>query len=186
MPCVCIGVGLLGVLLDLSERVLKLCADFAHQRKSVQSVHANFFADLYTQAKCANCARCTLFQKKCAPAGLHKVCRVCTCSASSLHTNPGFSWGKPGLVKMHTWSILNAYLCRHHADIMQTSIQVCIWRTFCSHTPSMHKVNMQTWYTLYADLWRLYADLVQTTIQHIQVFIWRNVLRHLTECFCTW
>ena len=77
---------------------------------------------------------------------------------------------------MQTWCTLIADLCRHQADIMQTSIQVCIWRTFCSNTPSMHKVIMQSWDTLHADFGRLYADLVQTIIQHIRVFIWSNVL----------
>ena len=67
-----------------------------------------------------------------------------------------------------------------YADIMQISCRLaykCAFGTlFCSHMPSMHKVNMQTWDTLCADLRRLYADFVQTIIQHIQVFIWRNVL----------
>ncbi len=53
MPCVCIGVGLLGVLLDLPKEGLKNCAVFAHQIKSVHSVHVRYLQTLNTRVKCA-------------------------------------------------------------------------------------------------------------------------------------
>ncbi len=49
-----------------------------------------------------------------------------------------------------------ADLCRHYADIMQTSIKVCIWRTFLfSHVK-------------YAE--GKYADLLHTPCKLVNIF----------------
>ena len=51
---------------------------------------------------------------------LHKVCRVCTFSAPSLHITRGFFWGKPPGDKnahlMHTFYRLLQTSCRYYAD----------------------------------------------------------------------
>ncbi len=168
-----------------------LTADFAHQRKSAKCA-CQIFADLHTLAKCGKCTRCTLFQKRCAP-GLHKVCRVCTCSAPSLHINRGFfpvstggfSGKKNRLIKMNIQCILNADSCRHHADIVQTSIQVCIWRTFlfsyAKYAQGKSADMIHTLCRLVKTLCRLDADYITTCTSG-----------HLTQCFviirqvCTW
>ncbi len=90
MPCVCIGVVLLGVLLDLPARIWNIVLTL-HTRAKVCKVCMPDFCRVAHSGQV--CAWCTLFQKKCAP-GLHKVCRVCTCSAPSLQTNGFFFWGK--------------------------------------------------------------------------------------------
>jgi hypothetical protein len=112
MPCVCIGVGLLGVLLDLpaSERVWSI----------VQTLHTR--TKLCKVCMSDNCRLCTLgssvhsapnahfFRKS--MQSLHKLCRVCTCSAPSLQINRPFVWEKQPVDKnadlMHTVTV-----CRH-------------------------------------------------------------------------
>ena len=75
--------------------------------------------NVQTFNKSAECAYCRLFEKKYALI-LHKVCKVCTCSAPSLHTNGGFSWGKPPVGEnadlMHTKCRAVQNYCRHDAD----------------------------------------------------------------------
>ncbi len=95
---------------------------------------------------------------------------------------------------MHAWCILFTDLCRHHADIMQTSIQVCIWRnvlfTYAKYAQGNYADLRHTLCRLeIRKLRRLYADLVQTIIQpwHIQVFIWPNVLLSYAKYYMvTW
>ena len=51
---------------------------------------------------------------------LHKVCRVCTCSAQSLHINGGFCGGKTPVDKnadlVHTFCRIAQTYCRNDAD----------------------------------------------------------------------
>jgi hypothetical protein len=77
---------------------------------------------------------------------------------------------------MHTLCILNAYLCRHHAEIMQTSIQVCIWHTF--------------WFSYAKYAQGKYADLINTLCRLVKTFCrlgadynttYTSV--HQTQCF---
>ena len=67
----------------------------------------------------AECAYCRLFEKKYALI-LHKVCKVCTCSASSLQANGRFVWEQPPVGEnadlMHTKCRAVQNYCRHDAD----------------------------------------------------------------------
>ena len=49
------------------------------------------FENVQTFQRSAKCAYCRLFEKMYALI-LHKVCKVCTCSAASLQANCGFVW----------------------------------------------------------------------------------------------
>ena len=56
---------------------------------------------------------------------------------------------------MQTWCRLCAEMCRLQAELMQTSIKVCVSRTFFYHTPIMHKLN-------HADFMYTFTDIMQT------------------------
>ena len=75
--------------------------------------------NVQTFNKSAECANCRLFQKMYAFI-LHKVCKVCTCSAASLQANDGFVWEQPVVGKnadlMHTKCRTVQNYCRHNAD----------------------------------------------------------------------
>ena len=56
-------------------------------------LHTVCMQTVQTLTKSAECADCRLFQKKYALI-LHKVCKVCTCSAASLQANDPVVWGE--------------------------------------------------------------------------------------------
>ena len=65
-----------------------------HPREKVCIKSAcQIFENVQTFEKYAECAYCRLFQKKYASI-LQKVCKGCTCSAPSLHTNKKIAWVK--------------------------------------------------------------------------------------------
>ena len=91
-----------------------------HPREKVCIKSAcQIFENVQTFHKSAECAYCRLFEKKYASI-LYKVCKVCTCSAASLHTNPPFFWGNRRVGEnadlMHTLRRLKQISCRHDAD----------------------------------------------------------------------
>ena len=70
-----------------------------HPREKVCIKSAcQIFENVQTYQKFAECAYCRLFEKKYALI-LHKVCIVCTCSASSLQANGRFVWEQPPVGK---------------------------------------------------------------------------------------
>ena len=74
-----------------------------HPREKVCIKSAcQIFENVQTFEKSAVCANCRLFEKKYASI-LHKVCKVCTCSASSLQANGRFVWEQPPVLKMQTF-----------------------------------------------------------------------------------
>jgi hypothetical protein len=77
---------------------------------------------------------------------------------------------------MHTWCIPNADLRRHHADIMQTSIQVCIWHTFL-FSYAKHAQGK------YADLIHTLCRLVKTLCRLCADYYTTYTSVHLTQCF---
>jgi hypothetical protein len=70
-----------------------------------KSLHTVCMQTVQTMTKSAECANCRLFQKKYASI-LHKVCKVCTCSAASLQANDLVVWREQVVGKnadlMHT------------------------------------------------------------------------------------
>ena len=70
-----------------------------------KSLHTVCMQTKQTMTKSAECANCRLFQKKYASI-LHKVCKVCTCSAASLQANDLVVWREQVVGKnadlMHT------------------------------------------------------------------------------------
>ena len=70
-----------------------------------QSLHTVCMQTVQTMTKSAKCSYCRLFQKKYALI-LHKVCKVCTCSAASLQANDLVVWREQVVGKnadlMHT------------------------------------------------------------------------------------
>ena len=77
-----------------------------HPREKVCIKSAcQIFENVQTFQKSAECSYCRLFEKKYALI-LHKVCKVCTCSASSLQANDLVVWREQVVGKnadlMHT------------------------------------------------------------------------------------
>ena len=84
-----------------------------------KSLHTVCMQTVQTMTKTAECANCRLFQKKFASI-LHKVCKVCTCSAPSLHTNYELFWEQLVVGEnadlMHTKCRLVHTYSRHNAE----------------------------------------------------------------------
>jgi len=64
-------------------------------------------------------------------------------------------------------------MCRLCAEVMQTSIKVCVSRTFFYHMPSMHKMN-------HADFMHTFADIMQTLCRHYADYY---TIVHLTHFY---
>ena len=119
---VCIGGGLLGVLLDLPERIWNIVQTL-HTRTKVCKVCKPDNCRLCRNGSSVHSAPYAHFKKKVCKkyaSNLHKVCRVCTFSAPSLHITWSFFWEKPPgdnfAHLMHTKHRLMQTSCRYYAD----------------------------------------------------------------------
>ena len=91
-----------------------------HPREKVCIKSAcQIFENVQTFQKSAECSYCRLFEKKYALI-LHKVCKVCTCSAPSLLTNYELFWEQlvvgENAELMHTECRLVHTFSRHNAE----------------------------------------------------------------------